>query len=425
MKFTNTTRKKTFQKLSLLTLLTLSLFLGSSCQMLVTPIAGNFDGDPKELKENLDKEDIKNIDEAFKSLEGKCPVDFHVHAVGIGANNSGLWVNPKMSSFFNFKEYIKYNVYMNASGITDVENADQQYMDRLAEQVTSEKRIGKILLFAFDYHYKLDGSRDKENSTFYVPNQYVYDMAKKYPEQMIPAISIHPYRKDAVERLEFWAKKGVKFIKWLPNSMHIDPARKEIIPFYKMMAKYDMALISHTGHEKAVEGEEFQELGNPLRLKLALDHGAKIVMSHLASLGECSDFDNQYKPVFCFDLFWRLMKTGKYKGQLYGEISATTLHTRLGKPLLDLLEHPEYHSYFINGSDYPLPAINLLYRTSQYLKEGYITKSQEKTLNKVYKYNPLLFNFLTKRMLSHPKTKAKLSDQIFTGSDLFSCNQKL
>ncbi len=397
----------------------------SSCQLMVTPIAGNFSGKPDELEATLEDEDKKNIEDAFKGLNNKCAVDFHVHAVGVGAGGTGLWVNPNMSKPTNFKEYIKYNVYMNASGIEDIDKADQQYMTRLASMVNSEKRLGKQVLLAFDYAYKEDGTVDKDYSTFYVPNEYTFKMAKKYPDIFIPAISIHPYRKDAIEKLHYWGKRGAKYIKWLPNSQHIDPALPRLIPYYKTMAKYGMALVTHTGHEKAVEGEEYQELANPLRLRLALKHGAKVLMSHVASLGECSDFDNGNKQVFCFDLFWRMVETGKYKGRLYGEISATTLHTRLGTPILKILENPKYHSYLVNGSDYPLPAINLLYRTSQLQDQGYISKSQERTLNKVYKYNPLLFNFLTKRMLQHPKTGAKLSDKIFTGSDLFSCHSKM
>lgn len=422
MKFTSTIRKKIFLKTSLITA---TFFLLNSCQMMVTPIAGNFSGKPTEMESALNDEDKKNIEEAFKGLNNKCAVDFHVHAVGVGAGGTGLWVNPKMSKPTNFKEYIKYNVYMNASGIEDIDKADQQYMERLSSMVKNESRLGKHLLLAFDYHYKSDGTIDYEKSTFYVPNEYTFKMAKKYPDIFVPAISIHPYRKDAIEKLNYWGKRGAKYIKWLPNSQHIDPALPRMIPYYKTMAKYGMALVTHTGHEKAVEGEEYQELGNPLRLRLALKHGAKVIMSHVASLGECSDFDNDSKQVFCFELFWRMMETGKYKGQLFGEISATTLHTRLGTPILRILENPQYHSYFVNGSDYPLPAINLLYRTSQYQDQGYITKSQEQTLNKVYKYNPLLFNFLSKRMLSHPKTGVKLSDKIFTGNDLFSCAKKL
>ena len=67
----------------------------------------------------------------------------------------------------------------------------------------------------------------------------------------------------------------------------------------------------------------------------------------------------------------------------------------------------------MNGSDYPLPAINWIYRTSQWKDQGYITDSERESLNQIYHYNPLLFDFVSKRTLHHPKTGMQLRPEIF------------
>ncbi len=75
--------------------------------------------------------------------------------------------------------------------------------------------------------------------------------AKKNPGIFFPIISIHPYREDATTALRHSAQQGVRFVKWLPNAMGIDPAsntmQDKLDPYYRIMKEYDMVLISHTG----------------------------------------------------------------------------------------------------------------------------------------------------------------------------------
>lgn len=403
----------------LIPLLCLSL---SGCQALIRPIAGNFEQDIFKSKKNLSPKAKKIIDEAFNGLDPKCTVDFHVHAVGMGEGGSGAWVNPKMMDAFSIKSYTKYQVYMSASGITSLENVDQEYLDRLVNLVRSEPRLGRLLLFAFDYFHDELGKAVPENSTFHIPNDYVIKISKLYPDIFIPVASIHPYRIDAIEELRRVHKEGSRFIKWLPNAQHIDATDPRSLLFFEEMKALNMTLITHTGHEKAVEGEEYQKLGNPLRFRKALDLGAKIIMAHFASLGECQDTDSPNKTqASCFSLFWRLMKEKKYEGQLYGETSALTLHTRIGEPLNKLLEEPSMAHRIVHGSDYPLPAINILYRTGQFVDLGYLDETDRDAMNEIYRFNPLLFNFVTKRKLRHPETRKKMSNIIFHGKELVSC----
>jgi len=58
----------------------------------------------------------------------------------------------------------------------------------------------------------------------------------------------------------------------------------------------------------------------------------------------------------------------------------------------------------VNGSDYPLPAVDILIWTRPLVKQGYINSSEGESLKEIYDYNPLLFDFVLKRTLKVPGT---------------------
>ena len=57
----------------------------------------------------------------------------------------------------------------------------------------------------------------------------------------------------------------------------------------------------------------------------------------------------------------------------------------------------------VNGSDYPLPAVCFLNPTMELLRKGFISKAEQEALDEIYGYNPLLFDFVVKRTIRHPK----------------------
>ena len=375
-------------------------------------LGGDFAGQPKEMEKNISDGAKSLIESAYADVDSQNLHDHHVHIVGID-KKVGTEVNPKMLSWFHPLHKIKTQIYLSASGVDNLENANAEYIERLVKLISNNKNHGKFHILAFDHHYNSDGAMNDSKSEFYVSNDYMFGVYEKYPDLFVPVISVHPYRKDALQELEKWAKKGVKWIKWLPNAQGIDASNPRIDEYYKMMKKYDMILLTHVGEEQAVEADEDQKLGNPLLFRRPLDAGVKVVMAHCASLGSDEDLDNGNKKVPSFELFMRLMNEKKYENLLYGEISAMTQFNRLPTPILALLENPNLHKRLVNGSDYPLPAINIIIQTKSLVKYGMITKQERKYLNEIYQYNPLIFDYVLKRTIRHPKTGAKFNKVVF------------
>ena len=381
---------------------------------LIHSIGGAFTKRPEDLDLKLSTKSSDLIKRAFDDIDPQKLVDHHVHVAGLGIGGTNTFVNRKMRTWKHPFHRLKFKVYMSSAGAADEANADAQLVARLVNLVRHIRGHGKHRLLAFDKHYRRDGSVDLEKTEFYAPNEYVFELAERYPELFVPSISVNPYRPDAIAELEKWAQRGARIVKWLPNAMGIDPSDPKCDPFYQKMKELDLILLSHGGEEKAVEAEEDQKLGNPLLLRRALDHGVKVIVAHCAGLGTNEDLDSKdRKQVHNFDLFLRLMDEKRYEGLVFGEISAMTQFNRAGKPLQTILAREDLHERLVNGSDYPLPAVNLLIRTRPLVKQGYITQSEGECLKEIYDYNPLLFDFVLKRTLKLPGTSKALPASIF------------
>ena len=394
-----------------------SVFLLYGCSFLVKPVAGNFEGDPLDIADEISPQAQQLIQDAFAGFESEELIDSHTHIIGLGAGGTGIWVNPEMQEGLHWIKRLKFAIYKSASGIEHEERADQEYIERLVKLIDGmHPHNMRFFILAFDKHYSKEGEEILSHTSFYVPNEYIVSLAQRYPQFFIPVVSIHPYRKDALLALDKWHKRGVRYIKWLPNSQGIDPSDNDIVPFYKKMAENNMALITHTGEEKAVEGEEFQRLGNPQLLHLPLQNNVKVVMAHLATLGTCEDMDNANREESCFNLALRMLEDKRYEANLFADISAVTQYNRTDK-LEDILDKKALHHRFINGSDYPLPAINFLYKTSQLEDMGFISGSEKELLNEIYSYNPILFDFVLKRTIKSPGSGNKLLKDAFVFPD--------
>jgi predicted TIM-barrel fold metal-dependent hydrolase len=376
-------------------------------------VGGAFSKNPEELDQSADDETKKLIEQAFDGTDPARLVDYHTHIFAVGTGERDAFVNPKMRSGFNL-ERLKFQIYVSASGIKNIDRVDQEYVERLIRLARGNERHGKYRILAFDKHYNADGTVNLHKTNMYLPNRYVIELARTYPDIFLPVISVHPYRPDAIKELDRWGKEGVKYVKWLPNAMGIDPANPAIEPFYKKMAEYKMILLTHGGEEQAVEADEDQRLGNPLLLRKPLEFGLRVIIAHAASLGRCDDLDSRdAKKVDCFELFLRLMDEPKYVGLLFGEISAMLQFNRMPFPFTTILKRQDLHPRLVNGSDYPLPAVNSLIWTRSLARNGFITADERRSLNEIYDYNPLLFDFVLKRTMRHPETKQKLAASVF------------
>ena len=327
--------------------------------------------------------------------------DCHVHLVGTGDREDGdLWVNPALDSIRHPLQLVQKRLYMNASCVSDRQDGDAAYVDRL--QALMEPETGmRLLLMAFDYNYDEAGQRRPELSTFFISSRYAQTVAASHP-QWEWTCSVHPYREDAVDALQWASDHGARAVKWLPPAMGMDPSSPRCYPFYEAMQRLNLPLLTHGGHELAAQGGGHQDFGNPLLLRRALDLGVRVIVAHCASLGAAIDFRSRGKTETKsrnFQIFLDMMREPAYENLLFGDLSAITQVNRAPEAIKTLLLAEHIHHRLLNGSDYPLTGIVPLFSRSQLQRLGVIDAETASVVFEIQKFNPLLLDLVLKRNL--------------------------
>jgi predicted TIM-barrel fold metal-dependent hydrolase len=291
--------------------------------------------------------------------------------------------------------------YLNASCTEREGKVDEDFVTRLLQCLDVFPSGAKVMLLAFDFHYDEQGERQEDMSAFFIPNRYAATLAQRFPDRLEWICSVHPYRPDAIDELNWSARQGARAVKWLPSAMGMDPASPKCDRFYQALVSLNLPLLTHAGEEKAVHGGSLSELNNPLRFRRPLDQGVRVIIAHCASLGEDIDIDRgpNGPRVEGFELFQRLMDEPRYQGRLFGDISAVTQANRTESILTTLIRRVEWHPRLINGSDYPLPGVMPLFSLRRFVNQRFLTDSQAQVLSEIRPYNPLLFDFVLKRSL--------------------------
>jgi predicted TIM-barrel fold metal-dependent hydrolase len=246
---------------------------------------------------------------------------------------------------------------------------DQAYEERLIGLIDSSS-LDAVLLLAMDYPYDPSGNCLKEKAKFYVPNDHVLGLAKKY-SQIIPACSIHPARKDAVEELERCAEKGAKVLKLLPNCHHVDCSDIQYQPFWEKLAKLGLPFLAHTGGEFSVPVLD-AKFADPRILQLPLECGVKVIAAHGA--GKSGIWDPDYTA--------DLLKMMEEFPNLFTDNSALASPNRW-RTIPALLD-PKIQSRVIHGSDFPIPSggfgpwVGKLLSNSEYIKSRKIKNHLER-----------------------------------------------
>ena len=262
------------------------------------------------------------------------PIDIHVHLIGNGLSGSGC----RVQSVWWQAPFIRAMAH--SIGLkTDRRSVDldEAYVRLLVTWLDSSSLAGLVALACDDVHEE-NGVRRPDLSRLFVPNDYVFRVAKLEP-RILPGISIHPARKDALDALDASVEAGAVLLKLLPCVQIVDPSLPKYRGFWKRMAELGLPLLAHTGGEFSLPTYR-PELQDPNCLRVPLELGVKVIAAHCGA--PALPWGKDYSLEFL-----RLRRTFP---NLYGDISALSQPTHL-KTLARLRDDPERVLY---GSDYPV-----------------------------------------------------------------------
>ncbi len=265
------------------------------------------------------------------------PIDMHVHVVGNGTGGTGCWL--RVTGWHRALAALMLR-HIGLPPTAMAGDLDRLYVERLLTLVRSSS-LGAVVILAQDEVRDEQGQVMAGAGSFYVPNDYVLGLARTYPE-FLPAVSIHPARRDAREELDRCVAAGAVMMKCLPNCQNIPCNDRRFTKFWERMAELKLPLLAHTGGEHTLPVVR-PEFADPRGLTLPLECGVTVIAAHCGT--KSGLFDPEYFHTF-------VAMTRRFPN-LYGDTSAFNVPLR-GRHVAACLEEP-LASRMVQGSDFPVP----------------------------------------------------------------------
>lgn len=436
----------------------------SGCSYIYHHYGSHSDLKPNQLFQKdskLSKHASEMINTSFEGFENQTMHDYHFHFFGMDKPKHNSYctklndlvkgdrpsANLKKVVCSQEKWFIKpfiVGTALDTMHVDDPSLMDQQHMEYLVTLVSNYGPPNKandpdkspystsFYIMAMDGVYDATGTLDKEETIGFVSNRYMVTLVKclndkiaasgMFTQNRFVAVgSINPMQstvghgmkmrdfkilKDEIQYLE---ENDVQFIKWRPATMDFDPALVSD-EFYLALRDARIGILTHTGSSAGIHvNEKKNGYASPARLKDAVDLGVTVVMLHTGRKGP--EEGRAYS-----DIALEMLKDNPDK-PLFGEVSVVPY----GKtyPLMNsIIKNAENGKMrFVNGSDYS--AMAAWYVVGPSLDDletsGWITTKDKEGLIEIFKYNPLLFDFVLKRTMATPKDGIAIPLKLFLG----------
>lgn len=222
------------------------------------------------------------------ALRRRVKIDCHTHLAGVGTQNSGCWTSPKLAKRLAFR------ILRRMHGVTPrhLETSfDQDWAARLAAGVRASE-VDHAVALGFDGVYDARGELDEALSQMIVPPEWVFEACRRHPE-LLPAPSVNPHRRDALDVLEACIEGGAVLIKWLPATQRIDPSDAAIEPFYERLAEAGIPVLVHSGGSENTFAQVDGRLKDLRLLERPLRMGVTVIVAHTAAPVTYAPDENQ------------------------------------------------------------------------------------------------------------------------------------
>lgn len=273
----------------------------------------------------------------------KSLIDCHVHLAALPEADNGCHISPKMLKSLLFR----FLLWKHQLAPDHPREANEKYIADLLKELNDSRHVQQAVLLGMDGVYDRNGRLDLEHTHFLIGNDYVLKTAKDHPAEFLAGVLVNPRRPDAVDEVHRCADAGAVLVKVLPNAQQFDPADPQYKRFYRTLAERKLPFLSHVGYEFSLIGKD-QSVGEPQRLRVALDEGVTVIAAHACSYG-----------LMLYEKFLpTLHEFVQRYPNFYADISALTLPNRL-RMLLHLRRYPNIHHRLLFGTDYPLSVFHV------------------------------------------------------------------
>jgi predicted TIM-barrel fold metal-dependent hydrolase len=228
----------------------------------------------------------------------------------------------------------------------------------MVSRLVEQSEIDYAVVLGFDGVYGHDGRIDLARSQMIVPLEWVFASCRRY-FNLLPAPSINPYRRGALDILEQAIELGAVLIKWLPIVQGFDPSHERVRPFLNRVAEAGIPLLVHAGSGEVTFATVDRDVGDVDRLIPALEMGVKVICAHAASPLHLSPRPSQV-PL--------LRELVERHDNLWVDNSGLATPSRFAH-LPGLATDPTFAPRVLHGSDFPVITDAIYYPRRVGLKE--------------------------------------------------------
>jgi predicted TIM-barrel fold metal-dependent hydrolase len=279
-------------------------------------------------------------------------IDVHVHFGAPG--NDG---QPVHGCYWSerFERSVAFWAFRFLTGTIFGRMSFERSQAKITKLLDKSSKVDQIVLLALDQVYDRQGDSDLPNWTnLFVDNSAIVDLAAA-DDRVLFGASVHPYRLDWEEQLDYCLEHKAVLCKWLPSAQAIDPGDPKCDRFYDKLAAHRLPLLCHVGLERSIPTchDSYNQFNNAKYLVRALDKGVPVIFAHSSLPFEPTDLDQDPD----FQDFLGVMADARTNGwQAYADISALCMLRATYIPrLLDLIPADR----FLFGSDFPIPMLSL------------------------------------------------------------------
>lgn len=350
------------------------------------------------------------VDEALKGIP--YIYDSHIHVVCREEKN-GCFVHDSLFSPFRHPlKTAKAKVLMSALGMDNGKRSDVVVERRTAELINKFPSISYHgFMFAFAASYtKGSATPQLEHMGLKVSNSYMLRTVENLDPRGIAVASLHPFEPDLEKKFAELHGQGVRFLKLLPNSMHVPVADSACEKFFALISRYQMVLITHAGDEHSVDGGGVDNsLGNPLLYRLWLKKypQLRIIFAHVGSEGVSKVSEESIEN---YTLVVQMLR--EFPLQTFADLSSLAAAPPRVEYIARILSAKDLHSRLLYGSDYPIAAIKSLVHISLLLMYHYELlgdwqkyRQTAKLISEIFDHNPLLAAFVILRTVQYQGAK--------------------
>jgi predicted TIM-barrel fold metal-dependent hydrolase len=313
-------------------------------------------------------------------------IDMHVHVGRIGK------IKPEWGHMTDwYRRQTAYRIFLLYLRLDD-EDVTDNLLRKMAIQTIDTSGVDQAVCLALDMVYDTKGKQRPDWSHIWVSNEYVLELQKELPKNILLGASVHPFDPEFKTRVRQCVDSGAVLLKWLPSAQQIDLADSRVLDALKFLAVAKngkpLPLLLHVGPEYAIMSSDprttpydylswnrSDKIANFFRfsekwftpnfrqananLRAGLDDGAWIIFAHggfpyFASGWPARFFEHDESSTVRD--YVKVYRGENHRGRCFADISAfcTPFRQRFFESIAKL--PPESLLY---GSDFPTPAFEL------------------------------------------------------------------